>query len=220
MLARTQRGSSAVYAMSRRTFINKLLGYPSKRVTEIVEKQDEYKEDQKAPITILNRENSPKFEAFDAERDMPDFKIVSWKNHFVKQRDLEATYTHQAITDAISETYTETYGKSLTPEQFGDAYLNDLPLRFQLCKALQQKLGFDISDYVISRSYNVEYLSGTLKKMVSTRWSNERNPNAIVLRSEDFKQPNVYLNKELDDYQQKQYFETLKKDAAEQPVAQ
>lgn len=186
----------------------------SSKTNEIIEKQDELAKVEQAPITILNKENSPNTKHFNAEEDMPDFKITQWKNTFVKIKDLEGSFTNESISSAINESYLQVYGQSLAAEQYNTADLSDLQLRFQLCKALQQKLGFDISDYTISRSHNVEYLFGELKKMIAARWSSERNPNAIVLRPEDFSLPNVYLNKELDEWKQNKYFEELKKDAA------
>lgn len=200
--------------------MNKIFGSPSKKVAEIVEKQDEYKEDQLAPITFLNKENSPNYKPFSIEDDMPDFKINQWKSTFVKAKDLESTFTNSSISNAINETYSEVFGKDLTPENYLNTDLSDLQLRFQFFKSLQQKLGFDISDYTITRSHNVEYLFGELKKLIAARWSSERNPNAIVLREGDFTQPNIYLNKELNEYKQKEYFEKLKEEASAQPAAQ
>lgn len=218
MLVRSQR--TALRVLPRRTFMSKIFGSPSKKVAEIVEKQDEYKEDQQAPITFLNKENSPNYKPFSIEEDMPDFKINQWKSTFVRARDLETTFTNESISNAINETYTEVFGKNLTPNEYLSTNLSDLQLRFQFCKTLQQKLGFDISDYLITRSHNVDFLFGELKKQIAARWSSERNPNAIVLREEDFEQPNVYLNKELDEYKQKEYFEKLKEEAAAQLAAQ
>lgn len=37
--------------------------------------------------------------------------------------------------------------------------------------------------------------------MVNKRWKFERNPNAIVLRSEDFDAENIYLNQERNDFE-------------------
>lgn len=200
--------------------MSKIFGSPSKKVSEIVQRQDEYKEDQQAPITFLNKENSPNYKPFSIEEDMPDFKINQWKSTFVRVKDLESTFTNSSISNAINESYTQVFGKSLTTEEYLNTNLSDLQLRFQFFKSLQQKLGFDISDYIITRSHNVEYLFGELKKQIASRWSSERNPNAIVLRQEDFAQPNVYLNKELDEYRQKEYFEKLKEDASAQLAAQ
>lgn len=198
--------------MARRTFIKSLFGVSSK-TNEIIEKQDQLAEVQQAPITILNKDNSPNTKKFNAEEDMPDFQIKQWKSTFVKIKDLEGSFTNESISTAINETFTQVYGQSLAVDQYNSTDLSDLPLRFQLCKALQQRLGFDISDYIISRSHNVEYLYGQLKKMIATRWSSERNPNAIVLRPEDFSLPNVYLNKELDEWRKNKYFEELKEKA-------
>lgn len=196
----------------RRTFIGSLFG-GSLKAQDILEKQDEYKEEQKAPITILNKENSPNTKHFNAEEDMPDFKILQWKNTVVKKSELEDKYNSESVAEAINETYTLVFGKSLSQSEYASADLSDLQQRFRFFKALQQRLGFDVSDYTITRSHNVEYLFGELSKTVASRWSSERNPNAIVLRTEDFPQPNVYLNQELDEWQQNKRFEKLREEA-------
>ncbi|RKP32703.1 hypothetical protein METBISCDRAFT_20973 [Metschnikowia bicuspidata] len=209
---RPHRAAQRLWVMARRTFIKSLFGVSSK-TSEIIEKQNELAQVLPAQITILNKDNSPNTKHFDPDVDMPDFKIVQWKSTVVRARDIENTYTNESVIKAINEVYTQIYGQSLTEQQYDTALLSDLKLRFQFCKALQQKLGFDIFDYTISRSHNVGELYAALRKNIAARWSNERNPNAIVLRAEDFSQPNVYLNKELDEEGQKRYFEQLKKAA-------
>lgn len=219
MLALSQRHFKPLNMAARRTFIGKYLGFSSPRTAEIVEKQDEYKEDQKAPITILNKDNSPNNRPFNAHEDMPDFKILQWKDLVVRDKDLESVYTKEAVADIVNKTYAEVFGKSVTEEQYESAEMSDLSLRFEFFKSLQRKLGFDIPDHTITRSHNVDYLYGKLKKTIAARWSNERNPNAIVLRPEDFSEPNVYLNLELDEYRKNEYFKRLKKEASERAAA-
>lgn len=79
--------------------------------------------------------------------------------------------------------------------------MDDLSFRFQIVKSLQSKLGIDINDYIISKSHDLETLYEEIENLVNKRWKFERNPNAIVLRSEDFDAENIYLNQERNDFE-------------------
>lgn len=181
-------------------------GFSRKVDPKIIEKQDDFKTDPKSKITILDEKNSPNFQPFNAERDMPGFKVAQWKQNVVRKQDIEASYTPELVVQIMRDTYQELQG--LSPDDLSTALLHDLQFRFRYFKALQLRLGFDISDYIISKSHSLEDLQVELNKVVANRWSSERNPNAIVLRPEDFKGvPNVYLNEELLEAEQKKLYE-------------
>ncbi|PVH13487.1 uncharacterized protein CXQ87_001592 [Candidozyma duobushaemuli] len=188
------------------TATRSFFGFSRKVDPKIIEKQDDFKTDPKSKITILDEKNSPNFQPFNAERDMPGFKVAQWKQNVVRKQDIEASYTPESVVQIMRDTYQELQGSS--PDDLSTALLHDLQFRFRYFKALQSRLGFDISDYIISRSHSLEDLQVELNKVVAHRWSSERNPNAIVLRPEDFKGvPNVYLNEELSEAEQKKLYE-------------
>lgn len=181
-------------------------GFSRKVDPKIIEKQDDFKTDPKSKINILDKNNSPNFQPFDAERDMPGFKVAQWKQNVVRKQDIESSYSPEQVAQIMKETYKELQG--LEPTDFASTLLHDLHFRFSYFKLLQLRLGFDISDYIISRSHSLEDLHVELRKVVAHRWSSERNPNAIVLRAEDFEGvPNVYLNEELLEADQKKVYE-------------
>jgi hypothetical protein len=174
-----------------------------KKQQEIIKKQDDFEIDPEAQITILNQENSPDYIPFDAETDIPDFKVNQWKFQSVSKQDIESTYANNnKLSQYLNETYQELTNKPIEEQQYSEINLHDLKFRFDFAKLLQQKLGFDISDYLLSKSHTVEDLYQGLNSVVTTRWMNERNPNGIVLRLEDFSAPNVYLNEELSQEEQ------------------
>lgn len=195
-------------------FLSNIFGNREAKKKEIIEKQDDYEIDPNSKIVILNEENSPSFKPFNAEEDMPDFQVSQWKFRNVKAQDIEATFQKEELSKVIQEAYQELKGES--PNDFAAVSLADLPFRFQFCKLLQQKLGFDIKDHTITRTHNLDMLFQELNKVVAHRWSSERNPNGIVLRPEDFQQfGNVYLSSELSEEEQKKTYEELLEKARE-----
>lgn len=205
MLRTASQARIRLFSVSAR---RSLFGFNREFKPEIIEKQDEIKFDSPTKIKILDEKNSANYKPFDAERDMPGFKINQWKQKVVKSEDIESTYNEEDVSSIMSEAYLELQG--LKPSDFENTSLHDLQFRFQYCKLLQQKLGFDISDYTISRSHTLQDLFGELKRVITHRWSSERNPNAIVLRPEDFAEaPNVYLNQELLEADQQKKFEEI-----------
>lgn len=181
----------------------------------IAEKQKDQEDNETSTtdskIVFLNEENSPSIKQFNLEEDMPGFKVEQWKSKLVSAKDIEATYQPDSVKEILIKSYNEIYqNNQLSQEnELATVELNDLQLRFQLSKQLQKTLGFDISDYIFSRSHNLQALHDSICEIVSKRWTNERNPNAIVLRAEDFSAPNVYLNEELDKYQQDKLYQEL-----------
>lgn len=172
---------------------------------DIIEKQDDFESDPEKKIVILNKDNSPAYPQFDPVVDLEGFKVAQWKLNVVSRKDIESTYTTEKLNNIISTAYTELSGKA-----FNDTVeLNDLEFRFKLAKELQSRLGFDIGDYVLTKSHNIGILQLELQKVIGERWSNERNPNGIVLRAEDFEAPNIYLNEELNEKEQKKLFAEL-----------
>ena len=176
---------------------------------EIVENQDKFEIDPDAAITFLNEANSPNTIQFDPETDMPDFKISQWMQTKVNARDVEATYSSESLVPIINSTYEELTTKPLTEDQYDGADLRDLQFRFSLAKLLQQKLGFELNDYQISKAHSVRDIYNSIAETVSTRWVSERVPQAIVLRPEDFASGNVYLNQEASPKEQQRKLEEL-----------
>lgn len=177
------------------SFISNFFGSKQvKQNEELVKNQDNFAEET-SKIVILGDENSPKYQTFDPSRDMPDFHIKQWKNHTIKNKDIESSYTSELLKDILERTYHEVNGKNID-DSFASVNLTDLSFRFKYAKALQQNLGFDIDDYTLTRSHDLKTLFDELHRVISKRWTSERNPNAIVLREEDFTAPNVYLSRE------------------------
>lgn len=193
-----------------RSFLGNFFGTKEAKKKEIIEKQDEYEVDASSKIVILDRNNSPDYKPFNAAEDMPDFKIIQWKSKVVRAQDIESSFTPESVAEAICDTYSELKGSTISPNKFSDISLADLQFRFDFAKALQLRLGFDISDYTMTRAHNVDYLYLELRKVIAHRWSSERNPNAIVLRPEDFSETaNVYLNRERTEEEQKKALDEL-----------
>lgn len=204
------RGARPFSTSTPRFFLGNFFGTKEAKKKEIIDTQDEYEVDASSKIVILNESNSPDYKPFNAAEDMPDFKINTWKSKNVLPQDIEATHTPETVAQAITETYSDLKGSAISPNQYSLTSLSDLEFRFLFTKSLQLKLGFDIADHTISRAHDVGYLYLELKKVISHRWSNERNPNAIVLRPEDFQETrNVYLNKERTQDEQKQVLDDL-----------
>jgi len=132
----------------------------------------------------------------------------------VRNKDIENTYSPELLQNVINKTYQEVNGIELN-SGYSSISLNDLEFRFKFSKLLQQNLGFDINDYVLTKSHTLDALYNELCDVISTRWTNERNPNAIVLRREDFTAPNVYLNEELSKEEQEAVYNELLEKAKE-----
>lgn len=212
----TRSSIRRISGTSPRSFLGMFGGRETMKKS-LVEKQDEYKVEADSKIVFLNEENSPGYKAFDAERDLPGFDIKQWKSKIVKASDIEGTYTNEDLYLIINSTYQEVKGSTVSAADYATTSLLDLQFRFNLCKALQMKLGFDINDYTISRSHTLADLNEALQRIVAHRWSSERNPNAIVLRPEDFASlPNVYLNQELLEKEQERFFQEKLAEADQQ----
>lgn len=201
----------------RSLFLQNIFGSRDSKTKDLIEKQDEYAVDPSSKILILNEENSPSSKPFDPATDIPGFEIKQWKEKVVRAQDIEGSVTKEIVQDAINQAFEKSHGSVLSAENYALVRLDDLQKRFEFVKAVQQKLGFDITDHTISRAHDVEYLYSALRKQIAHRWSDERNPNAIVLRPEDFEQqPNVYLNVERSEQEQTEVFEELRQKATEQ----
>ncbi|RLV94749.1 hypothetical protein JA1_001606 [Spathaspora sp. JA1] len=173
--------------------------YKKKEKSEIIEQQDELVDMHSGKITILDAKNSPDYVEFSMERDLPDFKILKWKKNEVLPKDLEKTYTDKdQLKTLVAKAYSEVAGVEQVND-FTELALHDLKLRFKLTKELQSVLGFDLNDYQVSKCHDLQALYDEIEGVVNRRWKSERNPNAIVLRPEDFKSSNIYLNQEKDD---------------------
>lgn len=181
---------------------------------EIIKKQEDFEIDPEAKITILNEQNSPGYTPFDPESDMPEYKLNQWKDQIVLENKIESTYAkNDKLTDIINDSYKQLTQSSISQDQYNSIELHDLQFRFQYAKLLQQKLGFDINDYLLSKAHTLSDLHAGLQSVVETRYVNERNPNGIVLRSEDFSAPNIYLNEELTEQEQDKKLQKLVEEA-------
>ncbi|CUM63324.1 uncharacterized protein PRCAT00000895001 [Priceomyces carsonii] len=201
---------------SRNTFFSNFFGSKEiKKNQDIIKNQDDYEVDPKSKIVILDEKNSSEYKPFDAEIDMPGFEVRQWKFQTVKDKDIESTFTPEILSTIINETFQEIKGIKISEEDYVATDLHDLQFRFKFAKLLQQKLGFNINDYTLSTSHSLSQLSNELGKVISTRWATERNPNAIVLRKEDFQAPNVYLNTERNEKQQEKLYSELVQRARE-----
>lgn len=210
MLRSSARAIRPFSTSAPRLFLGNFFGTKEAKKKEIIQNQDDYEVDPTSKIVILNKENSPEHKPFVAEEAMPDFKINQWKLADVRPQDIEASYSGETLTQIISQSYNELKGEQISQDQYKDISLGDLQFRFQLAKLLQQKLGFDIKDYTLTRAHTLEFLHNELNQVISRRWTSERNPNAIVLRPEDFKLVlNVYLSNERTQEEQKKAFEEL-----------
>ncbi|KAK6197315.1 ribosomal subunit 39S-domain-containing protein [Scheffersomyces amazonensis] len=195
--------------------------FGTRKNEEIVAKQDELaKIEPDAKIEILNEQNSPDYVPFIPASNMPNFKIEQWKSKIVSPKDIEATYSKSDIITIINDTFKQVQNKDINQEQYKEINLHDLSFRFQFFKQLQSNLGFDINDFIITQSHDLKQVEDNLTQIINKRWTYERNPNAIVLREEDFKSQNIYLNQELDDYHQQIKFDELVKKANESQEVQ
>lgn len=187
---------------------------PKRPKKDIVKDQDNYEVDSNAKIVILNKENSPKYEKFNPSTHMPDFKINQWKEKIVLPKDIESTYNSDKLLQIMAQVYSRLDKASQNVEQLSketlkDFKLDDLSYRFKFTKELQKTLGFDISDFVLTKAHDLEILFNEVNAIITARTKNERNPNDIALRPEDFTAPNVYFNQELSDHEQSRKFNKL-----------
>lgn len=197
-----------------RPFLGNFFGNKEVKQQEIIKKQEDFEIDPEAKITILNKENSPDYVPFDPETEMPDFKVNQWKDHVLLGKEIESTFSNNSkLTDILNESYQQLTQNTISENQYQSIDLHDLEFRFKYAKLLQQKLGFDINDYLLSKSHTLSDLHTGLQSVVLRRWVNERNPNAIVIRSEDFSAPNIYLNEELTEKQQEKKLQKLIEEA-------
>lgn len=195
-----------------------------KRREEIIAQQDEIAAKEKSiKIRHLTKENSPEFLKQLEESKVERSSLVkNWKSRNLAPSQLEETYNDKmqlqgivqkvykdvlilnlkasAKTDKpkfsdftlVDEILTQVGGV----ERFEQYGLENLDLRFELVKKLQSSLGIELNDYTISKCHNLKDLYVEIENVVNTRWKWERNPNAIVLRKEDFTAPNIHLSEE------------------------
>ncbi|KAK6874732.1 hypothetical protein K6H11_001377 [Candida tropicalis] len=178
---------------------------------EIIEKQDELTGQESIKVTHLTYKNSDKYVKFDRKKEMPGYNIRNWKSvRGLHPKDLETHYSNkELLQNKINESLQNVLGKEITREQYKDISLTDLEFRFNVVKALQSSLGIDFNDYTVSKSHDLETLYDAIENVVSTRWKNEKHPDAIVLRPEDFTAGNVYLNEERSTWEKQKEFNKL-----------
>ncbi|EMG49483.1 hypothetical protein SBY92_001262 [Candida maltosa Xu316] len=195
---------------------------------EIITKQDDMvnSDETSYKITHLGYKNSTKYNPVKPRDIVPEtysMTLKSWKSKNYDPRDYEEVYSKRSkLQGRVNAVVKEITGESVGVRQYRGFKLDDLEVRFKVVKGLQSKLGIEIGDYVISKCHDLDSLYVEIEKIVSARWKSERNPNAIVLRSEDFDAGNVYLNQELNDYEKRRVFDNLvremKKQENQQPT--
>lgn len=212
----TSMAASGYSIQGRRTFMSNFFGKKEllKR-EEILRNQDDFELSVGTKITILNEENSPGYEKFDPESDMPDFEIIQWKQRNVKQEDIESTFSRQDVSAIIANAYKTVYNMDVDPSTNTDAELFDLGRRFAVVKTIQADMGINLNDAVMTQCHTVKTLYDELVKVVEERYVNERNPNGIVVRPNDFSAPNIYLNQERTPQQQKIILDEIMTEARE-----
>lgn len=169
---------------------------------EILQNQDDFELSVGTKITILNEENSPGYQKFDPESAMPAFEIYQWKSRNVKPQDIESTFSRKDVSSILANAYKTVYNVDVDPTSNTDADLFDLTRRFAVVKQVQVDMGINLNDAVMSRCHTVGTMYDELIKVVEARYVNERNPNGIVVRPNDFSAPNIYLNQERTSQQQ------------------
>ncbi|CAH6719447.1 hypothetical protein CLIB1444_02S08768 [[Candida] jaroonii] len=171
---------------------------------DLIKDQDDFETSQ-SKIVFLNRDNSPNIKKFNAEVDMPDFKITTWKSKNLTRQEIENSYDANYINSKLLDIY-----KSLKNEEPTlNTELSDLSFRFQYAKTVQSELGIDIPDLSLTKSHTISILNDEILNIISKRFKSERNPNDINLRPEDFNASNVYVNQELNEAQQAKKFKEL-----------
>lgn len=193
------------------SFISNLFGSKEvKQRKDIIQNQDDYEVDPNSKIVILDKKNSPQHEKFKSVVHMPDFKINEWKEKSVSRKELSQHYNQDDLVNIINDIHKELNGNTIMVESYQDQSLNDLSYRFKFAKELQSKLGFDINDYILTKSHNLKILFDEINQIISQRYLNERNPGDINLKPEDFDDsPNVYVSQELNEFEQKRKFNKL-----------
>lgn len=185
---------------------------PKREKKDIIKDQDNYEVDPNAKIVVLNKSNSPKYEKFKISTHMPDFKINQWKVKSIKPKEIESTYTSNDLIQIINQVHLQLNKEGsgeVTMDTLKDNKLTDLSYRFKFTKELQRLLGFDISDYILTKAHDLDILFKEVDGVIKSRTKNERNPNDIALRPEDFTAPNIYFNEELSEFEQSRKFKDL-----------
>ncbi|KAI5967577.1 hypothetical protein CANMA_003011 [Candida margitis] len=204
-----------------RSWFGDLFGNKSSKITsqqkrsDIIEKQDDYINKEITKIAHLTRENSPQYlKKKQKDKLQSQFKVRDWKNvKFLHAKDLEGFYDDKVkLQNVVNQSYKDVTGTEIGFDDYSSIDLHDLKLRFAFVKHLQSNLGFELNDYVVSTSHDLISLYYEVEKVVNKRWSNERNPNAIVLRQSDFSAKNLYLNESRDEYEKHKEFTKLLKE--------
>ncbi|CAI5757191.1 unnamed protein product [Candida verbasci] len=176
-------------------------------------------------IEILNYQNSKEYLESIKNKKRIDYKIKNWKILNLKPYQIESYYeSKEKLQNIINEQYKALTNQDIKYDSYETINLDDLQFRFDFIKSLESNLGFEINDYTISKSHNLKDLYIEIENQVSLRWKNERNPNSIVLRPDDFTAPNIYLNLERDDKQKQAEYNKLiakmKQDQKNQQIQQ
>ncbi|KAI5961461.1 uncharacterized protein KGF55_004084 [Candida pseudojiufengensis] len=203
-----------------RSWFGDLFGSKKSKITkesrsDMITNQDELANKEITEIIHFTKENSPKIlKSKELNKLNPENKVRDWKfTKSIKPNEIEDVYNDKSkLQNIFNKTYNELTNKEINFNEYSSINLHDLNFRFKFIKLLQSKLGFEINDYIISKNHSLDSLYFDIESFVNKRWKNERNPNAIVLRQEDFTAKNIYLNETKDDYEKLKEFNKIMKE--------
>ncbi|KAI5954693.1 hypothetical protein KGF54_002469 [Candida jiufengensis] len=203
-----------------KSWFGDLFGSKKSKITresrsDMITKQDELANKDITEVIHFTRENSPKYlKAKELNKLNPQFKVRDWKNNkHIKPTQIEEEYNDKLkLQNIFNKTYFTLTKETIDFDSYSNVHLKDLSFRFKFIKLLQSNLGFEINDYIISKNHSLDSLYFDIESFVNKRWKNVRNPNAIVLRNEDFTSKNIYLNETKDDYEKLKEFNKIMKE--------
>ena len=122
--------------------------------------------------------------------------------------------TEEGLNEVLVKSYNQVYDTNVSTVSDDKLSLpfTDLQKKFEFCKAIQQGLGYMISDYQLTvlqtpiafRDYClVELISGKLARF------NEKEPNAIHLTNESYTAPNIRVMEDVSVRERKEGFESI-----------
>ncbi|KAG7660716.1 uncharacterized protein J8A68_005833 [[Candida] subhashii] len=178
---------------------------------EIIEKQDEFIEEEKEGerITILGYENSK--DIVKPGQRLKGLKIVPWKSRQISTQ--QVPFKSDTLYKIFKQVYKENFSKEITEADFPNITFHDFNKRLRFANALRVKLGFEVSDYVISKGHTLEDFHSECQKFLESKRGSERNPKGIRLVS--MSPMNIYLNNERAKSVQERKFEKLAEQARE-----
>ncbi len=135
------------------------------------------------------------------------FKIPSWKKG-------KKVTTLNEVDNAISKAYFEVFNKNENIKDILNYELSDLSKRFEIFKNIQKFTGYDISDYIISKSKTINDIKIYFtKNIINKPKFDDLLPNAIHLNPEEFEGSNVRVIKFINGKEKKKRYQSLLRNA-------